>query len=62
MHLTLVSNPNPYTIEQIENMIEQEKQVVIFTCYEEVVKQITEKYPEAGTITGNDSTVQDKNS
>lgn len=45
----------PATLEQIENQLCQEKQVVIFTCYEEVVKQITAKYPQAGTITGSDN-------
>lgn len=45
------------TIEQIENIaVCQDKQIVVFTCYEEVVKQITEKFPQAGTITGSDST------
>lgn len=51
----------PHTIEQIENMIEQEKQVVIFTCYQEVVNQITEKFPEAGKITGECSSTQRQN-
>ena len=47
----------PATIEQIENIaVCQGKQIVIFTCYEEVVKQITEKFPQAGTITGSDNT------
>jgi SWI/SNF-related matrix-associated actin-dependent regulator 1 of chromatin subfamily A len=45
----------PHTLEQIENLFYQEKQVVIFTCYQEVVNQIIEKFPHAGTITGNDS-------
>jgi len=44
------------TIEQIENIaVCQDKQIVVFTCYEEVVKQITEKFPQAGTITGSDN-------
>ena len=41
-----------YTIEQIENLVEQNKSVVVFTCYDEVVKQIIEHFPEAGKITG----------
>ncbi|MFA6662524.1 MAG: DEAD/DEAH box helicase, partial [Bacilli bacterium] len=46
----------PHTIEQIENIaVCQEKSIVVFTCYEEVVKQITEKFPQAGTITGSDN-------
>jgi len=45
----------PHTIDQIENLVEQNKQVVIFTCYEEVVNQILNKYPKAGTITGSDN-------
>ena len=51
----------PHTIEQIENMIEQEKQVVIFTCYQEVVNQIIEKFPEAGKITGECNAQQRQN-
>jgi len=45
----------PATLEQIDNLTEQRKQVVIFTCYQEVINQITTKYPKAGTITGNDN-------
>jgi SNF2 family DNA or RNA helicase len=48
----------PATIEQISNITEQEKQIVVFTCYQEVVDQILAKYPQAGKITGECNSVQ----
>jgi SWI/SNF-related matrix-associated actin-dependent regulator 1 of chromatin subfamily A len=51
----------PATLEQIENMVEQNKQIVIFTCYQEVVNQILAKYPQAGKITGECSSIQRQN-
>lgn len=51
----------PSTLEQIENLIEQEKQIVIFTCYQEVVDQILAKYPQAGKITGECNSIQRQN-
>jgi len=56
-HLLAIQKINS-TIEQIENLVEQEKSVVIFTCYDEVVKQITNKFPSAKTITGHDNQLQ----
>lgn len=51
----------PMTLEQIENIVEQNKQVVVFTCYQEVVNQILAKYPQAGKITGECSSTQRQN-
>jgi len=44
-----------YTIEQIEILREQEKQVVVFTCYTEVVNQILSHFKNVniGSITGS---------
>lgn len=42
-----------YTIEQIDNILDQDKQVIVFTCYNEVVNQIISKYKNAAKITGD---------
>jgi len=59
-HLLAIQKIN-HTIEQIENLIEQNKPVVIFTCYDEVVRQIIEHFPEAGKITGECNSIQRQN-
>ena len=44
------------TMEMAENLLEQEKKVVIFTNYTEVVNQLMEKFGEAAVkVTGEDS-------
>jgi len=47
----------PHTFNMIENLLEQEKQVIIFTCYQAVVDAITEKF-QASKITGDCSAEQ----
>lgn len=44
-----------HTIKLMDNLLEQEKSVVVFTNYTAVVEKIKEKFPHAATVTGSDS-------
>jgi len=55
MRHILAKEKTKHTIKLIENLMDQDRPVVVFTNYTSVVQSIKEKFPHAVTVTGSDN-------